>query len=114
MSNRQIAELIADDLFTNGAGEMADRLVLMCDQSPWSREAPRDLGGYSKAAVIDVIERGLIQQQTAPRSRSKKQKIADKLRESDVTARMVGGRPDIEYGPHDTLPLGEHVANRRG
>jgi hypothetical protein len=52
-------------------------------------------------------------QRPAPRSRSKKQKIEDKLRQSDLTARLTG-RDDIEYGHHETLPRGEHVANRKG
>lgn len=45
-------------------------------------------------------------------SRVKKQKIADQLRESDVTAQL-SGRDDIMYGPHDSLPPGQHVARRR-
>lgn len=49
----------------------------------------------------------------APRSRSKKQKIEESLRESDLTAQL-SGRTDIQYGHHDSLPRGEHVANRRG
>lgn len=49
-----------------------------------------------------------------PRSRSKKQKVEDELRRSDLTAQLCGGRPEIEYGHHETLPRGEHVANRRG
>lgn len=46
------------------------------------------------------------------RSRSKKQKIEEKLRQSDLTAQLAG-RDNIEYGHHETLPRGEHVANRR-
>lgn len=48
-----------------------------------------------------------------PRSRSKKQKVEDELRRSDLTAQLCGGRPEIEYGHHETLPRGEHVANKR-
>lgn len=51
--------------------------------------------------------------QAAPRSRSKKQKIEDQLRESDWTAQLSGGRTDVEYGHHESLPRGEHVANLR-
>lgn len=46
------------------------------------------------------------------RSRSKKQKIEDALRQSDLTA-QVAERDDIEYGHHESLPRGEHVANVR-
>lgn len=48
----------------------------------------------------------------APRSRSKKQKIEDALRQSDLTA-QIAERTDIEYGHHESLPRGEHVANVR-
>lgn len=46
-----------------------------------------------------------------PRSRSKKQKIEDALRQSDLTA-QIAERDDIEYGHHESLPRGEHVARR--
>lgn len=46
------------------------------------------------------------------RSRSKKQKVEDDLRRSDLTAQLTD-RTDIEYGHHETLPRGEHVAHRR-
>ena len=50
----------------------------------------------------------------APRSRARKKKIEDQLRESDVTAQLSGGREDVVYGPHDSLPqCGEHVARLR-
>lgn len=52
-------------------------------------------------------------QRPAPRSRSKKQKVEEALRQSDLTARLAG-RDDVEYGHHESLPRGEHVANRRG
>lgn len=45
----------------------------------------------------------------APRSRSKKQKIEEQLKASDLGAQLTG-RTDIEYGHHETLPRGEHVA----
>lgn len=48
----------------------------------------------------------------APRPRSKKQKIEDELRQSDLTAQLAE-RSDIEYGHHESLPRGEHVARRR-
>lgn len=48
----------------------------------------------------------------AQRPRSKKQKIEDALRQSDLTA-VLTGRNDIEWGHHESLPRGEHVANVR-
>lgn len=45
----------------------------------------------------------------APRSRSRKQKIEEQLKASDLGAQLTG-RTDIEYGHHETLPRGEHVA----
>lgn len=54
---RQLAEQIADELFVNGFGERAERLVLLDD-------AGRNLGGWSKTAVVDRItaclERGAL------------------------------------------------------
>jgi hypothetical protein len=46
-----IATKIADELFRNGSGQKADRLVLV--------QGDRDLGGWCKAAVIDRIEKEL-------------------------------------------------------
>lgn len=43
------------------------------------------------------------------RSRSKKEKTEEALRESDLTAQLAG-RDNIEYGHHESLPRGEHVA----
>lgn len=57
-STREIAERIADDLFHNGAGEEADRLVLTKDNNRdgHSRQPTRDLGGWSKRAVAVRVE----------------------------------------------------------
>ena len=48
----KLAEKIADQLFSNGAGQKAERLVL---------ELPgkRDGGGWCKQAVVDVIVRAM-------------------------------------------------------
>lgn len=51
---RRVATLIARDLFTNGGGSRADRLVLVQDGKP------QDLGGWSMQPVIDRITRTLI------------------------------------------------------
>lgn len=45
-----LAKRIADDLFVNGMGQEAERLVLTVDGPP-----TRDLGGWCKAAVVDRI-----------------------------------------------------------
>jgi hypothetical protein len=103
MNARQIAKQIAEELFVDGSGQKADRLALMQGQSP---DREHYLGGWSKSAATSVIERVLTQ------TRTKKQKIEDSLRQSDLTAQCAG-RTDIEYGHHETLPRGEHVANRR-
>jgi hypothetical protein len=51
---RDQAEQIARDLFTNGQGERAERLVLTVDGPP-----AKNLGGWSEAAVIERIEQML-------------------------------------------------------
>ncbi len=50
--SRAIAEAIAECLFRNGTGQKAARLVLHDANE-------RDLGGWCKKAVADVIERHL-------------------------------------------------------
>ena len=55
---QEIARMIADDLFANGAGELAERLVLTVDGPP-----KRNLGGWSKAAVITRITSLLLGEQ---------------------------------------------------
>jgi hypothetical protein len=49
--HRQLAEAIAEDLFVNGCGDVAERLVLTVDSAP-----KRDLGGWSKGPLTDRIE----------------------------------------------------------
>jgi hypothetical protein len=44
-----LARLIADDLFVNGSGDQADRLVL------WVDADERNLGGWAKRAVVDRV-----------------------------------------------------------
>lgn len=58
--------------------------------------------------IVDLHRQGN-QPAPLPRSRSKKQRIEDALRQSDLTAQLAG-RDDIEYGHHESLPRGEHVA----
>jgi hypothetical protein len=48
-SAHEIAQVIADDLFTNHEGAQADRLVL------WVDADERNLGGWAKRVVIDRI-----------------------------------------------------------
>ena len=46
------AQAIVDDLFMNGNGDRAERLVLTADGPP-----RRDLGGWSSTAVLHRIKR---------------------------------------------------------
>lgn len=64
---------------------------------------------YVEGSALAEWLRDRINNAPLPRSRSKKQKIEDDLRQSDLTARLAG-RDDVEYGHHETLPRGEHVA----
>jgi hypothetical protein len=48
---RREAEALTENLFTNGSGARADRLVLTIDGPP-----TRDLGGWCRGAVIDQLE----------------------------------------------------------
>ena len=48
----QIAQRIVDYLFANGQGEQAERLVLTSGDN-------KNLGGWSKRPVVDVIVREL-------------------------------------------------------
>jgi hypothetical protein len=47
---KRIATLIVDDLFQNGTGDKAERLVLTINGPP-----KRDLGGWSRGPMIDRI-----------------------------------------------------------
>ena len=46
----RLADYITEDLFTNGSGERADRLVLTIDGPP-----KRDLGGWGKLPFADRL-----------------------------------------------------------
>jgi hypothetical protein len=46
----QIAEEFVERLFTNGGGDVADRLVLTVDAHP-----RRELGGWCRGAIIDRL-----------------------------------------------------------
>ena len=48
---QQLVADIVDDLFTNGQGERADRLVLVIDNG----RPPRDIGGWGRGAMHDRI-----------------------------------------------------------
>lgn len=48
-----------------------------------------------------------------PRRKNARQRIAEDLKASDVSAQLAG-RDNIEYGPYDSLPQGgEHIARVR-
>lgn len=66
---------------------------------------------YVEGSALAKWLRDRINNAPLPRSRSKKQKIEDSLRQSDLTAQLAG-RDNIEYGHHDSLPRGEHIARR--
>lgn len=66
MTDRELAEKIAADLFTNGNGDKGDRLVMV--QEP--QEAPRrDLGGWCQAAVVNRVE-NILKQKSRPVDRA--------------------------------------------
>lgn len=55
---RQAVEAVVEELFRSGAGPMADRLLLVHDLGPsvpGERPNVRDLGGWCRQAVFDVI-----------------------------------------------------------
>lgn len=76
--------------------------LIKVNHQKWSPECKGDL------STIRLLD-GLTSERS--RSRSKKQKIEDALRQSDLTAQITD-RQDIEYGHHESLPRGEHVARR--
>lgn len=51
----QAAQRLTDYLFRNGNGDEADRLMLVSEKAPWSREVPRDLGGWSREAIRNIL-----------------------------------------------------------
>lgn len=51
---RELAEGIAADMFVNGVGETAERLVL------WRDSDQRDLGGLCLAAVVERINAAIV------------------------------------------------------
>jgi len=63
MNDQEAAKQFVDDLFRNGAGEEADRLLLIQDGAFMAPDIakPRDLGGWCKAAVLDRVNALLAQ-----------------------------------------------------
>jgi hypothetical protein len=55
MDNRQIANEIVEQLFTNGFGNVAERLVMLSANG-------RNLGGWSQDAVRDQVLKVLEEQ----------------------------------------------------
>lgn len=110
------------------SGDDSDELKRLCDQS--TREVQLT-GAVSASTSLEMIAHmrelemklRVLQSQlnSKPQRRSKKPKIEDQLRDSDVMAQMIGGRDDVVYGPHDALPqggdhvarIGKHVARRK-
>lgn len=56
---RAAAERIADRLFTSGVGHTADRLVLFMEDALGGKN--RDLGGWSRKAVVEQVVSALSQ-----------------------------------------------------
>ena len=59
MADKQVAiDEILKALFTNGAGEEADRLLLIKEAQSGAAKVTNgeDLGGYSKAAVRSILD----------------------------------------------------------
>ena len=73
------------------------------DSDVWAaiRAMPESLNQY--------LRRELLSRGHRP---SKRAQVAAELAASDLTAQVVG-REDIDYGSHESLPRGEHVANMR-
>ena len=82
----------------------------------------RIVGESAFRSIVDASDRpiagGLLREDaeeivtalnSQPKKKSKKIQIEEALRRSDLSAQIVN-RQDIEYGPHDSLPRGEHVA----
>lgn len=73
-TNMAIAESIATTLFTTGlSGQVADRLVLM--HEPDGQPA-RNLGGWCRRAVRDVIVKALDEASKSPPRRRRRQKAS--------------------------------------
>lgn len=92
---------------THGGVDKALR-VLFEWEDPDIRVAP--------ATETEKMMRESVDNMVAGRSRSrrvsKRERVAQELAASDLSAQVVE-RDDIEYGHHETLPRGEHVANAR-
>lgn len=69
-------------------------------------------GGMSREDAEEIVEALNAYGVPQRRKKSRAQKTVEELRASDLTAQAVG-RTDVEYGLHDSLPRGEHVANLR-
>ena len=81
----------------------------------------RIVGESSFRSIVDASDRpiagGLLREDaeeivtalnSQPKKKSKKIQIEEALRRSDLSAQLAE-RDNIEYGPHDSLPRGEHV-----
>jgi hypothetical protein len=56
----ELAEAITRELFTNGSGEVADRLVLVRDAPDRSLKKAKNLGGWCWHSFLSVVEDHLI------------------------------------------------------
>lgn len=82
---------------------------LIDEDLEWLLKQPGSLERDHIEAIVRRSPENEYGSPSAPRSRSRKQKIEDALRDSDLTAQLAD-RQDIVYGHHDMIPRGEHVA----
>lgn len=96
-ASRLLAEQIARALFTNGSGDVAQRLVLTID-----KPLHRDLGGWCEGAVVDKIEAAILRafpvRETAPAEPSAEFKVGDRVNYI-LPAAPKAGRPDTVREP---------------
>lgn len=108
MTEDQIRDVIAqcvEDLFTNGFGEKADRLVLTVDGKP-----PRDLGGWGRGPVRDRMH-SLLESLLAERPQPQE---AQEERTDAVTSAAVQPMRDVLLSRRDLRPAVQAEQEARG
>lgn len=92
--------------------ETSRDLIVLADEVIRLRELEQIIYETSKGIPSTRIDLPEVET-TRPKKLNRKQQIAEELRASDLTA-QVTGRDDIDYGHHESLPRGEHVARIKG
>lgn len=90
---------LPDDLWRSIHG----RYNLLCGRCIVELLEQRGEFDYFDLVKLDELNR------PQPKRKSKKIQVEEALRRSDLTGRLAE-RDDVEYGDHDQLPRGEHVA----